>query len=131
MNRCHTWALCCGLLATAVHPLGAQAQVPTDQAVRSFPENARRGILKITTPPYALIDGKTTQLSPGSRIRDMNNRIVLSAQLVGRELRVNYTREASGLLHDIWILTDAEGAQKRAGNNDFVIRNYQFASEQP
>ena len=131
MNRCYRWGAMVGLLAAcALTPHALWAQTPTDQAVRAFPENARRGILKITTPPYALVDGQTTKLSPGARIRDMNNRIVLSAQLVGRELRVNYTREASGLLHDVWILTDAESAQKRAGNNDFVIRNYKFASEE-
>ncbi|MEY2685325.1 MAG: hypothetical protein RJA09_2469 [Pseudomonadota bacterium] len=131
MNRCHRWGAWAGLFAAcALATPTLWAQVATDQATRAFPDNARRGILKITTPPYALIDGQAAQLSPGSRIRDMNNRIILSAQLVGRELRVNYTREASGLLHDIWILTDAEGAQKRAGNNDFVIRNYKFASEE-
>ena len=60
------------------------------------------------------MDGAPARLSPGSRIREANNMFVLSAALVDREkLTVNYTLEPSGLVHDVWILTEAEARLKR------------------
>jgi hypothetical protein len=38
---------------------------------------------------------------------------VLSAALVNREVTVNYTLESNGLVHDVWVLTEAEAALKR------------------
>ena len=128
MNRC-TQLLGAALLgACLLAP--AWAQTATDQLQRAFPENARRGVLKVLNPPLVQLDGKQEQLSPGSRIRGTDNLIVMSNTLIGQEFRVNYTREAAGMVHDVWILTPAEAEQKRAGNNDYVQRNYKFSSEQ-
>jgi hypothetical protein len=42
---------------------------------------------------------------------------VTTAALAGQELRVNYTREAStGMLQEVWVLTDAEAALRRQGS---------------
>lgn len=83
---------------------GAMAQ----QVVRPFPATAQRGTLQITHPPELLMDGKAGRLSPGARIRGTNNMLVMSGALAGQTLLVNYVREPQGLVHDVWILTEAE-----------------------
>jgi hypothetical protein len=122
MNRCPnrpnhgrwhigaTWALAC-LFST---PLLAQNTGNGDTYFRPFPPNALRGVVRIVQPPEILLNGKPDLLSPGSRIRNTDNRIVLSLQLLGQDLKVNYTREAAGGVHDVWILTPAELAQDRS-----------------
>jgi len=89
-----------------------------------FPEQALRGLLVVGTPPAITINDQAAQLSPGSRIRDTSNRIIFAQSLAGKQLVVNYTREATGLVHEVWLLTPAEAAQPRAGASDMVIRNY-------
>lgn len=66
-------------------------------------------------PPQVEMDGKADQLSPGARIHGTNNLLVLSGSLVGQTMWVNYTRDTSGLLSEIWILTEAEAALERNG----------------
>lgn len=123
MNRCpsaptraprRTALLTLALLASSLLP-AAQAQTLT----RQFPDKALRGKLVVQQPPWVTIDGKTAQLSPGSRIRNTNNTVVLSASLVGQELAVNYVRDGQGLLHDVWILNAVEVSEKRATAADF------------
>lgn len=106
-------ALAFTLLAPTAHAQG-----------RMFPEQALRGLLVVGTPPAITINDQATRLSPGSRIRDTSNRIVFAQGLVGQQLVVNYTRESTGQVHEIWLLTPAEAAQPRAGASDMVIRNY-------
>ncbi|MCM2253738.1 MAG: hypothetical protein NDJ19_15365, partial [Ramlibacter sp.] len=62
----------------------------------------------VTAPPQITIDGKPDRLSPGSRVRDLNNMVVLSGALVGKELPVVYRRDAAGLVHEAWLLTEEE-----------------------
>jgi len=115
--------------ALALLPLLTGAQVATDQFQRRFPEQARRGVLRVTAPPEILLDGKPDKLSPGARLRTEANLIVPPHQLIGQELQVNYTREGLGLVHEVWLLTPAEQAQQRAGKGEIVQRNFRFASE--
>ena len=96
-------ALLAGLVVAS---LGSTAQIIS----RPFPPNAVRGILTVTQPPEVLMDGKADRLSPGSRIRGANNMLVMSGALVGQAVRVNYTREPNGYIHDVWVLTDAEAS---------------------
>lgn len=110
-------------LGPTLFPLSAQAQ----DAVRAFPERALRGTLVVQTAPEVLLDGAPARLSPGARIRDVNNLLVMPAQLAGQELTVNYLRDPQGLVHEVWILNAAEAAQKRAGARSG--RNFLFASE--
>lgn len=117
MNRCsvfrwrnpsllHQCAIFLFLLAVvAISPV-ALAQV------RSFPPNILRGTLEIVQPPIARMDGKEVRLAPAARIRNTQNMIVMSGALVGQRHTVNYTRDASGLLRDVWILTEAEAELK-------------------
>ena len=110
-------------LGSALLFLHAQAQ----EAVRAFPERALRGTLVVQTAPEVLLDRAPARLSPGARIRDVNNLLVMPAQLAGQELTVNYLRDPQGLVHEVWILNAAEAAQKRAGASSG--RNFLFASE--
>lgn len=88
---------------------GAQAQ----PAVRPFPAAALRGALIVTQPPNIQIDGKPERLSPGARIHGANNMLVLSSTVVGQKYLVNFVREPLGLVHEVWILTEAEARLER------------------
>ena len=112
MTRLRHWAAPTALLAAlGLAHLGLSAQV----ASRPFPPNAVRGVLTVTQPPEVLMNGRPDRLSPGSRIRDTNNMLVLSGALVGQPVRVNYVREPNGSIHEVWILTDGEARQPAPG----------------
>ena len=102
MNRCRPVWVACALGATA---LLASAQFPN---VRPFPPKAERGVMQVTQPPELLINGKAERLSPGARIRGSNNMLVMSGALVGQNLVVKFVREPLGLVHEVWVLTEAE-----------------------
>ena len=72
-----------------------------------------RGKLVVTLPPEVTLNGKPDRLSPGARIHDTNNLLVMSGGLINRELVVNYVRDGHGLIHEVWILTPQEAAMKR------------------
>jgi hypothetical protein len=114
MNRCQpkrallalaaSLALCAGtLLLTA--PAAAQG------IVREAPKDVKLAQLHVLTPPDIAIDGKPDRLSPGSRIRDLNNFVVLSGSLAGKTVPVVYRRDAAGLVHEAWILSPDEYAK--------------------
>lgn len=100
MLRC-VWALCLLLAGSAF------AQVP-----RSFPATALRGEITVLQPPEITLNGVAARLSPGSRIRGPNNLLVMSGAIVGQPLLVHYTLDDLGLVHLVWVLTDAEAARK-------------------
>ncbi|WP_157900309.1 hypothetical protein [Rhodoferax koreensis] len=104
------WLCAWAWLALAGGPVQAQE-------IRNFPPAAMRGRLLVTTPPQVQLDGKADVLAPGARIRNTQNMLVTSAALVGQEVRVNYTRETTtGMLQEVWVLTDAEAALRRPGS---------------
>ena len=96
------------------------------QTSRPFPATALRGALQITQPPDVLLNGEAARLSPGSRIRGTNNMLQMSAGLVGQKLLVHYTREPSGLVHDVWILTPEEAARKPWPGTAEEARRWEF-----
>jgi hypothetical protein len=53
--------------------------------------------------------------------------LTMSGSLLGQELTVNYVRESSGLIHEVWILSADEAREKRAGTSSG--RNFLFSSE--
>ena len=114
MKRCfaHPFSRRTGRLATAA--LAAAmfwALAPAAQAQfsnRPFPPTALRGTMVVTNPPELLMNGKPDRLSPGARIRGANNMVVMSGAIVGQNLLVNFVREPNGMVHDVWILTEAE-----------------------
>lgn len=128
MHQRHPLKAACAA-ALLLLPALALAQNATDQLQRQFPEQARRGVLRVTAPPDIELNGQPERLSPGARIRNTDQRIVMPQQLVGQELPVNYLREGMGLVHEVWLLTPAEQAQHRAGKDERGQRNDRFASE--
>ena len=115
MNRCFKRLLSATLLAAASGlPLLAPLAVHAQGTPRNFPESALRGQLVVTLPPHVTLDGKADRLSPGARIHDTSNLVVLSGSLVNQALVVNYVRDGHGLIHEVWILTPQEAALKRS-----------------
>ena len=81
---------------------------PTMLGIRNFPATAQRAAMQVLQPPVILLNGQHERLSPGSRIRGSNNMLVMSGALVGQNLLVHYVREPLGLIHEVWILNEAE-----------------------
>ena len=130
MNRClnaHN-SLFLGLTALLISAASLAPQpVAAQDFVRQFPTAARRATLEVTTPPNVLINGQAERLSPGARIKGLNNQLVMSGTLVGQRVVVNYLRDPQGLVHEVWILNEAEVRQKRAGMEP--ILNFIFGSD--
>jgi len=112
MNRCTRRrvgaafaAVLAGLLLSITFTASAQG------IRREAPKDVVLGKMIVTAPPQITVDGKPDQLSPGSRIRDLNNMVVLSGGIVGKTLPVVYKRDAAGLVHEVWLLTDEEYAK--------------------
>jgi hypothetical protein len=84
---------------------------------REAPKDVVAGRMVVTTPPQITMDGKPDRLSPGSRIRDLNNLLVLSGSIAGKQLPVVYRRDAAGLVHEVWILTEAEYSKLPGASN--------------
>jgi len=122
MNRCLIPATLAVLLMTG---LPAQAQ----SLKRPFPQDALRGKLTMTQPPYGRMDDREVRLSPGARIMSDNNTVVRPASLVGKELLVNYRVDGRGQIQMVWILTPEEAKEKRRTLG--VERNYVFESMLP
>lgn len=121
MNRCAAARLLALALPLFLLPTFAQAQ-------RQFPERAMRGQFEIVQVPEVRINGELTRLSPGARIRNTQNLIVMPTTLIGQQYTVNYVRELNGFVHEVWILTSEEAKEKRA--HEGTVRNFRFASEQ-
>ncbi len=100
---------CLFLLSLAAALLAAPA-IAQDlpQRIPPMAANAKRGELVVTTPPEILLNGQPARLSPGARIRGPNNLLVLSGTVVGQTLQVRYLPDTSGLVHQVWILNNAE-----------------------
>ena len=110
MNRCYSpvpWALrlFCAL-SMVLLPWAANAQAAL--RVPPIPPIAQTGTLQVLQPPEVLLNGQPARLSPGARIHGGDNLLLLSATLTGQQLLVRYTRDTSGLLHQVWVLTEAE-----------------------
>jgi hypothetical protein len=92
---------------------------------RSAPKDVVLGELVVTAPPEVTMDGKPDRLSPGSRIRDLNNMLVMSGGIAGKTLPVVYRRDAAGLVHEVWILTEEEYSKlggTKAGDPEGIRR---------
>ncbi len=87
----------------------AALSVPAQGIVREAPKDVKPGIIAVSaTPPIIAVDGQPDRLSPGARIRDTNNMLVLSGALAGKSVYTVYKRDPGGLVHEIWLLTPAE-----------------------
>lgn len=93
----------------------AQTATQNEAAVggRNFPIGTLRGRLQVVDAPEIQLDDKADRMSPGVRIRNAQNMLMTPASLVGQPLAVNYTRDVSGLVSLVWILSEAEAATAR------------------
>lgn len=127
MNRCiKPLPQAVGALFFAAWAALLLAQQASAQA-RPFPATAMRAAMVVTQPPVITLNGRSERLSPGARIKGSNNMLVMSASLVGQKLLVNYVRDPQGLVHGVWILSEAEAAEKRPGME--TVTNVVFGSD--
>jgi hypothetical protein len=68
--------------------------------------------MQVVAPPVIQMNGKPDRLSPGARIRGLNNLLLMSGAIIGQNLLVNFVRSPSGEVHDVWVLNAAEAALK-------------------
>jgi hypothetical protein len=80
-------------------------------AERNFPEQARRGDMKAYEYPSMKIGDKVYRLSPGSRIFNQHNLIIMPAALQIQAAPVMYTLDIRGDLASLWLLTGDEAAR--------------------
>ncbi len=136
MNRCLFILLSAMLSTLAVAQGQLSTSLPANETVlqtgtpglRKFPENALRGKIKVVQTPEILMDGKQERLSPGSRIRDTQQRLVMSASITNLEFVVNFTRNSMGEIQEVWILNELEAKQKIKTNTP--VNNFSFASDE-
>ena len=97
-------------------PASAQTSEQNEAAIggRNFPEGTLRGEFMVVAAPEILLDGRADRLSPGARIRSAENMVVTTGAITGQNLLVNYTRDAAGLVREVWVLTATEASVKRA-----------------
>jgi len=111
MNR--WFRIACTSLAFAA--TAASAQITTE---RGAPLGVKPAIIAVSaTPPIIQVEGKDDRFSPGARIRDRENRLVLTGTLAGKSVYTVYKRDAAGLVHEVWILNEEE-YRKLGGNPD-------------
>lgn len=93
-------------LGFAFAATAASAQI---ESIRSAPKDVKPAIIAVSaTPPIIKVDGKDDRFSPGARIRDRDNRLVLTGTLAGRSVYSVYKRDAAGLVHEVWLLNEEE-----------------------
>jgi hypothetical protein len=127
MKRCTSQFLAAVLFAVAsAGPLALPAGAQTEDArpsLRQFPDSAVRGVMQVLAAPDIAINGKPDRLSPAARIRDANNNLVLSGTISGQNLLVNYLRDNTGLVQQVWILNSEEARQKMPGQDGGFFSN--------
>ena len=104
MYRCALAALTAFAVVSVHAPASAQG-------VRNFPRDTLRGAMVFGDYPQITLNGQATQLSPGSRVRDQANMIVMAATLKGSRVLVHYTLDLADMqVRDVWILRPEEAA---------------------
>ena len=131
MNRCLPMSIPRFLMMLVVLLVGAATYSPLPASaqtmLRQFPPAAKRGTFVVVAPPQVLINGASERLSPGARIKGVNNMMVMSASLVGTSVLVNYVRNGQGLIHEVWLLSAEEAQEKRSGMEP--VTNFVFGSD--
>ncbi|MBJ2158658.1 hypothetical protein JC881_22970 [Variovorax sp. IB41] len=144
MNRCKKTtnalaltAFCALAASAALFSLQASAQdeVPRPQTQneslnggRNFPIGTLRGKFMVTSAPDVELDGNADRLGAGARIRNPQNMLVMPGAIIGQKYLVNYTRDAAGLLREIWILTPEEAVASRESLNKPFLNIWPFTT---
>ena len=129
MNR-WTSSLLLPLAALLISAASAQTEVSAP-TLRTFPKDVKRGELVVVSAPDIAMNGKPDRLSPGVRIRDARNNLVLSGTLTNQTLVVNYVRDNTGLVHNVWVLSSEEIKQKMPGQPDGLFSNIRSMFDTP
>lgn len=82
----------------------------------------------VINAPDVELDGQVDRLAPGARIRSEQNMLVMAGGIVGQKYLVNYTRDAAGLLREVWILTPGEATASRESLNKPFLNIWPFTS---
>jgi hypothetical protein len=129
MNR---WisSLLVALGVLLVSNASAQTEEPKPNT-RQFPKDVKRGELVILNAPEIALNSKADRLSPAARIRDINNHLVLSGTLTNQKLVVNYVRDNTGLVHNVWVLNTEEIKQKIPGLPGGILSNIRSMYDTP
>ena len=105
MRKCLLWLLLSGVLAA-----GAGAPQAQLLQLRFLPEKGERGRLgEKQSLPLVKIGSRVLKLAPGGLIFDQHNRTIVHANLPSGA-DILYTRDQSGDIQRIYILTDQERA---------------------
>jgi hypothetical protein len=144
MNRCKTRSKTLTLLALAAlltpaallfsAPAAAQLEDPSatqNEALnggRNFPPGTLRGRFMVLNAPEIQLDGQPERLSPGAHIRSAERMLVMPASITGQNLLVNYTRDAAGMVHEVWILSPDEARAKRASAERPLLNFWPFVA---
>lgn len=94
---------------------------------RNFPATALRGEIVFLNSPEIQLNGHAARLSPGSRIRNMDNMLVLSGTLAGQRATVNYTvEEITQQVMDVWLLRPEEAEKSPWPQTPAEARSWRF-----
>ncbi len=125
------------ILGATLLPATAQAQVEVpgqtqnEAAIggRNFPVGTLRGKFMVVNWPEIQVDGQAERMSPGGRIRDERHMLVMPAAITGQKLLVNYTRDAAGLVREVWVLSEQEAQAKRASADRPLLNFWPFVAD--
>jgi hypothetical protein len=80
-------------------------------AQRTLPPAAKLGKVEAFAYPELRLSGKTYRMSPGAKIFDQSNRIVMPPHL-SQDVRVLFQTDINGDLSKVWLLTPDELARE-------------------
>ena len=107
MYRCATRSLIGAIAAFGLLAFAASAAAQS----RAFPQNTLRGAIVFSADRQLTLNGRATSLTPGARVRNQQNMVVLPDTLVGAKWLVHYTMDMGGeQVRDVWLLTPDEAA---------------------
>jgi hypothetical protein len=78
---------------------------------RVIPDDAKRGYVRHVGGFVISIDGNEARLAAGAVIRDQKNLIVVPTSLPPAGAWADYTKDASGQVSRVWLLTPQEQAR--------------------
>jgi hypothetical protein len=117
-------------IALAGVALAATAAIAQITSIRGAPLDVKPALIAVSaTPPIIAVDGKPDRFSPGVRVRDRNNHLVLTGQLAGKSLYTVYRRDAAGLVHEVWLLDQEEFAKLGGTGTDGNPEGYKRFQE--
>ena len=109
MNRCTARILSRTALTLALVCMGtAHAQHFAPDGQRTFPADVERGEMTVLQGTIVQMGSAQEKLAPGARIFNLHNRVQLPVTLAGQKQVVNYRRNATGQISEVWLLSAQE-----------------------